>query len=163
MWFAVAAVPLVCLSLLIGLWPSNPALAVVTTAVVLASMVLLFGVLVGHRVEVRGDRVHWQALVRRRVVPLADLTGNGTAYPGGIAKLKCRTGPTLYVYANDRGWSQFLDALNQVHPDRPFRPTRIDRWVAAVPWSGIFNGFVSGTTPSPAAALPAAAWPPPQG
>ncbi|WP_088317264.1 hypothetical protein [Kineosporia sp. R_H_3] len=104
-----------------------PAGFVAMFVAVLAWNGLWFLWLMGHTVDVVGDRVVWRAVLRRRELAVADFDGNGNLIPG-FGWLTLRGGGRLWVLTDGRGWPQFLAALNEVHPDRPFTPAWGERF-----------------------------------
>ncbi|MBI4940232.1 MAG: hypothetical protein HY830_05745 [Actinobacteria bacterium] len=98
--------------------------------------------LMGHTVDVVGDQVVWRAVLRRRELAVADLAGNGNLIPG-FGWLTLRGTDRLWVLTDGNGWPQFLAALNEVHPDRPFSPAWGERF-AQRQLAGRRSGFYEG-------------------
>ncbi|WP_088290374.1 hypothetical protein [Kineosporia sp. A_224] len=121
---------------------TEPAGFVAMFVVVLTWNGVWFLWLMAHTVDVVGDRVVWRAVLRRRELAVADLDGNGNLIPG-FGWLRLRSGGRLWVLTDGNGWPQFLAALNEVHPDRPFTPAWGERF-AQRQFAGRRSGFYEG-------------------
>ena len=74
---------------------------------------------IGLAVEVEGTRVTWRALLRRRRLDVAVLTGNDM-FVGLVDELIVRGEEPLMVLALDDSWTHFIHSLNKVHAQHPF-------------------------------------------
>jgi hypothetical protein len=98
---------------------------------------------IGYSIEVDGRTALWRSVLRRRSVPLSDLTGNGSSWPN-FSSVTVRDGQALVVTMTGRGWADFLERLNEVESDLRFQPAGIH------PASmGGMNGFYENSETGP--------------
>jgi hypothetical protein len=133
--FAIVA-PLILID---GLFGDTPLLFAVIFNGVVVWNTYWFAWRIGWSIEVDSHTVEWRTMLRRRTLRLEDLVGNDRFL--GWDRLKTRAGCPPMLMTPDRGWIRFLERLNSTRPDRPFHPTRINRFGERWPGSRGSNGY----------------------
>jgi hypothetical protein len=95
---------------------------------------------IGFQVEVVGGVLEWRAPLKKRRVPIDELSGNGSMWMG-FEKLKVRDQRSLIVLTGDRGWITFLESLNRATGSETFQVSALNRLMVKMQWSRSSDGY----------------------